>query len=44
LAVGVVGLITGGVVVRLGGWEEAERFMRGGVRCVVKQGRGLLKR
>ena len=44
VAVGLAGLIAGGVVVRLGGLEEAERFVRGGVRCVVKQGRGLLKR
>lgn len=42
LVVGLVGLVVGGAVVRLGGWEEAGRFVRGGVRCVVKQGRGLL--
>jgi hypothetical protein len=44
VAVGVMGLVTGAVVVRLGGLEEAERFVRGGVRCVVKQGRVMLKR
>lgn len=44
VAFGLAGLIAGGVVVRLGGLEEAERFVRGGVRCVVKQGRGLLTR
>jgi hypothetical protein len=37
-------LVAGVAVVRLGGLEEAERFVRGGVRCVVKQGKGLLKR
>lgn len=41
VAVGVLGLVAGGLVVRLGGLEEAGRFMRGGVRCVVKQGRGI---
>ena len=44
LTVGVFGLVAGAAVVRLGGFEEAERFVRGGVRCVVKQGKGLLKR
>jgi len=42
VAVAVVGLVASGVVVRAGGIEEVERFVRGGVRCVVKQGRGLL--
>jgi hypothetical protein len=44
LAVGVVGVVVGGLVVRAGGIEDAERFVRGGFRCVVKQGRGMLRR
>lgn len=44
MVVGVLSVVAGGLVVRAGGIEEAERFVRGGVRCVVKQGRGLLKR
>lgn len=41
---GVLVLLAGGVVRASGGVEEAGRFVRGGVRCLVKQGRGMLKR
>jgi hypothetical protein len=44
LTVGVLTLVAGGVVVRLGGLDEAGRFVRGGVRCVVREGRGMLMR